>query len=181
MTVTKDEVINVLTAIRNATKNDVLFGIPGENAGRDDSKLNNPTIGYIMEYGSPAQNVPARPWLYPGVFAIRDMAITKLRRAMILAIGGNSQAIDATYHNIGPKAVTAIMLRISAGLPPPLSKRTLEARARRKQGTGVGIRKGATKELASRKAGNAPSVEFAKPLIDTGGLTGSITYVIRKR
>lgn len=36
-------------------------------------------------------------------------------------------------------------------------------------------------ELLSRKMGNAPSMDFVKPLIDTGDLLKSITYVIRPK
>jgi hypothetical protein len=68
----------------------------------------------------------------------------------------------------------AVRTKITDGPFAPLADSTLRARARRG-------RKGAVAELKSRAQGNAPNNANAKPLIDTGQLRKSITYVVRKK
>jgi len=74
----------------------------------------------------------------------------------------------------GLAAQSSVRALISSGIGPALSEATLRNRARRG-------RKGAKEELASRAAGQQPSTELAKPLIDTAQYRNSITYVLRKR
>jgi hypothetical protein len=82
--------------------------------------------------------------------------------------------VDKGLHKVGLRVATSIKKKINEGVPPPLSEYTLRERARRG-------RKGAKQELANRASGMAPSTQLAKPLIDTGELRNSITYVIRSR
>lgn len=60
----------ILDALKSLTKKDVLVGIPAEDSDRDDVSFGNAGIGYINEYGSPAQNIPPRPHLVPGVKSV---------------------------------------------------------------------------------------------------------------
>lgn len=64
----------------------VMVGIPAETAGRDDGPINNAAIGYILETGAPERNLPARPFLRPGVASaagdVAKVARTTLGRAL---------------------------------------------------------------------------------------------------
>lgn len=181
LTITRDKTGSVIAQLQRLTGNDVLVGIPSENSGREDEAINNAARAYVHEFGSPAANIPARPFLRPGVASIQDEAARRMGAAAKRVLAGGGDAIEPAMHAVGMLAVSAVRRLISAGIEPPLSRRTLEARANRPVGTGVGIRKGARAELESRAAGNAPSTEYAKPLIDTGSMYRAITYVIRRR
>lgn len=171
-----DKVGNIVKALTALTNKDVLVGIPDQTTERqaddDQGPVNNATLGYIHEHGSPANNIPARPFLIPGVKDAREEVEHRLKKAANLALDGNMSAVDAQLSMAGQEARDAVKAKINSGDFEPLADATLEARARKG-------RKGAKAELASRRAGNAPGTALAKPLIDTGQLRNSITYVVR--
>ena len=173
--VTKDELKKVLRSIQQLAAQQVLVGIPATTTERKGAEpINNATIGYIQEAGSPANNLPARPFLVPGVQDALPGATEQLKKGAQAALGGNMDGADKRVHAAGIVAQNAVRARINEGVPPPLAEATLEARARRG-------RKGAQEELDRRAEGKPAGVDLAKPLIDTGQLRNSITYVIRKK
>ena len=155
VTITKDRMADVLKSIQSLVKERTLVGIPAANAERRDGPINNAAIGYINEFGSPANNIPARPFLIPGVEAAQPKVVKQLRRGADQALGGKLDAADKALHSAGIVAVNAVRAKISEGIPTPLKASTIAARARRGR-TGT------------------------KPLIDTGQLRNSLTYVVRK-
>lgn len=170
----------VLKNVRALTRTDVLVGVPAENAARDPEPgetgqgPNNAALAYIHDTGLPEQNIPARPFMLPGIMAA-EPAITKyLGMAGQQALIGDAAGVERMQHAAGLAAQNAIRGKINEGIAPALSERTLKARAARG-------RKGAKKELAARAKGEAPTLTNAKPLVDTGALRNSITYVIRAR
>ncbi|HCA7460069.1 TPA: hypothetical protein MX372_004907, partial [Enterobacter roggenkampii] len=60
----------ILDALKSISKKEVLVGIPEEDSEREDVPFGNAGIGYVNEYGSPAQNIPPRPHLIPGVKSV---------------------------------------------------------------------------------------------------------------
>ena len=154
---TKDNVSNVLRSIQQLASNEVLIGIPASTTDRKDGEpINNATIGYIQETGSPANNLPARPFLVPGVESAQKAATDELKKGAGAAMSGDAMGADKALHRAGITASNAVKGKINSGVPPELAKSTLAARRRRG-------RTGTT------------------PLIDTGELRNSITYVIRKK
>jgi len=175
--ITKDNVAAVLKGINSLVANQVLVGIPSTEAERDDEEsgpINNAPLGYIHDNGSPANNIPARPFLREGINDAKDRILKELNKGAQAALDGKSKQADQALKAAGMAAQNAVRARINSGAFEPLSDATLKARARRG-------RKGAMLELESRAAGNAPGNANAKPLIDTGQLRNSITYVIRKK
>ena len=157
VTVTKDHLDEVLKSVRDLTKSRALIGVPDVNAGRDDDEpISNAEIGYIMETGSPSQNIPPRPHLIPGVEGARDKIANHLAVGARKALGGDGGAVDIALHRAGLEGSTAVKRKIDEGPFEPLAPRTLQARKAR----------GRTGE---------------KPLIDTGQYRNSITYVVRKK
>lgn len=158
---------NIDTVLKEANRRKVLIGIPAEKAARTDSGMSNADLAYIHEYGAPEANIPARPFLMPGMEKSEAMIVAELRRAGEKAISlaadgdvsGGKAAISEGMHRIGLKAAANVQAQITAGLSPPLAERTVYARLHRKK---------------NRRSG--PDM---KPLIDTGALLRSITYVIR--
>jgi hypothetical protein len=172
---TVDKLAAVTKGIGALVARDVLVGIPQTKAPREGDPMNNATIGYIMENGSPAANIPARPWLVPGVKDVQAEVAAELGGAAKAALSGQPGAIAGNLERAGLTAQNAVRAKINSGDFTPLSDATLRARARRgKRGS-----KGARAELASRAAGNAPSTASAKPLIDSGQFRNSVGYVVR--
>src|ERR1700735_3211127 len=84
--ITKDKLRDVVNSIRKLAKQEVMIGIPADESARlgEDGKpvgIDNASLGYILETGSPARNIPARPFLAPGVASIKNEAIGRLRKA----------------------------------------------------------------------------------------------------
>ena len=185
LTVTQDKVAEFLKGIKSLTDNVVLVGIPADKAFREPSEddphphINNAEIGYLNEFGDPAMNLPARPHLVPGIRKALPKIEKAYKKAAQLALSGDIGKALQVHDVVGTMAVSSVKGLITAGLSPPLADRTLQARIDRKK-AGIGIKKGAKAELASRAAGNAAGTEFAKPLIDTGQYFRNITYVVDK-
>ncbi|ECC9294470.1 hypothetical protein DL122_16620 [Salmonella enterica subsp. salamae] len=164
----------ILDALKSLTKKDVLVGIPAEDSDRDDVSFGNAGIGYINEYGSPAQNIPPRPHLVPGVKSVEDQTMPQLKAAAQAALDGNVAGAERALNRAGTVAARGVKNHIKAANFTPLADSTVEARARRG-------RKGAKAELARRAAGESPGTTLAKPLYDTGKYLASITHVVRDK
>ncbi|MEZ2410543.1 hypothetical protein AB6806_27480 [Bosea sp. RCC_152_1] len=155
--VTKDGVPALLKAIKDLTSKEVLVGIPDTAAGRDDEDaISNAEIGYLMETGSPTQNIPPRPHLVPGVESARDKIEKRMKTGAQAALSGKSSDADATLTAVGIVAENAVKARITEGPFAPLSPVT----------------------IAKRKAKGRTGT---KPLIDTGQYRRAITHVVRKK
>ena len=175
MTVTKDILADVVRSLNNLVKKDVLVGIPDTTTERDDGEpVNNATLGYIHENGSPAKNIPARPFLVPGVADAQERIEQRLGKAAKAALANQRRKSDDELEAADMVARDSVKAKINSGDFAPLSEATLRARAAKG-------RKGAKAELASRAAGNAPNSDNARPLIDTGQLRNSINYVVRNK
>ena len=169
-----DDMARIIDSINALVKKSVLVGIPASEASREDeeSPMDNATLGYLHETGSPAANIPARPFLIPGVMNAQDKFEPQLEKAASAALGGFKKKIDDHLNAAGIIASQSAKSELENGDHAPLSIATLRARARKG-------RKGAAEEIASRVAGNAPNAANARPLIDTGQMRNSITYVLR--
>lgn len=161
------DIDDIAKAIRDLTGKRVLVGIPAEKDARPGDPVGNALIGYVQNYGSPARNIPARPFLEPGIeAAMRDLT-PHLEAAARAALDGDSASVDQHLGKAGQTAVNSVQATIQAGIPPPLKDATV--RRRRIRTPGSSYRRRAT------------SAADTTPLIDTGALLRSITYVIRKR
>jgi hypothetical protein len=169
-------------------KKEVLVGVPADKAERktepgEKEGMNNATIAYIQDNGSPAANIPARPFMQPGITAAQSPISARMKQAALNVIDGGEDAGDTALNQAGLIAQSSIRKVIGEGIPPPLAPSTVANRFRqRKTKT---RRKGETEYL--RLIGQGSSAEDAqkatgiKPLLNTGQLRNSITYVLRKR
>ncbi len=143
------------TAMHELTLKSVLVGIPSDKTARDDdAPINNATIGYIMEHGAPEQNIPARPFLIPGIRESKERVAKQFKLAAQKSLKGDKDAAEQGLNRAGLIAQNAVRKVINAGIAPALTSGTLAARRRRGR-TGT------------------------KPLIDTGQTRNSITFVVR--
>ena len=154
--IVKDRVGAVLKGVRALTTKEVLVGIPSTTAGRTDTPINNAEIGYLMETGSPAQNIPERPFLVPGVESSQAKFTPHLKAAGLSALEGKTALVERDFDRAGFVAANAVKAKITEGPFTPLSPKTLQKRRA----------KGRTGE---------------RPLIDTGQLRRAVTHVVRKK
>lgn len=168
--------------IMDLTRVEVLVGFPEETTNRNgpEEVVTNALLGYTHDQGAPERNIPARPFMIPGILAAREQIARSLfmtaravmKRSMTKGMGDS--LVEEGYHRVGLIAQAALRNKINEGIPPPLSEYTLRERAARG-------RKGAAMELENRKQGMEPSTQLAKPLIDTGQMRNAVNYVIRDR
>lgn len=177
----KENLAALTEALKILSKRRILVGIPQANDARTGSPIGNAAIGYIMENGAPEVNIPARPFLVPGVKAAQSAIEVALLAAGSAALVGDINRVNINLAIAGQKAVTSVQLTIQAGIPPPLKPGTVAARARRNAS-----RTGRKATAADQRAFNASyasgTATMAQspttPLYDTGELLKSITYVV---
>lgn len=152
ITTTIDKVAGVLKNIYKMEKARVLVGIPQGDSGRDDA-ITNSALGYIHEFGSPARNIPARPFLIPGIKAVQDEAAELLKEGAKEVLDDGS--MSASLNKAGIIGQNSVKAAITKGEGfAPLQEATIKARQRK-------------------------GVKGTKPLIRTGQLRNSITYVVK--
>ncbi|SEI98862.1 hypothetical protein SAMN04244579_02714 [Azotobacter beijerinckii] len=184
--VTRDNVAMVLESIKQLAGQEVLVGIPATQAERSDgdsSPLNNAQLVYIHENGSPARNIPARPFLVPGIDEQLQSIRPHLQKAASAAMDGNADRVQVELNAAGLIAADGARHKINFGDFEPLSPETVRNR-HRSRGT-QSMREAERQYLDLIAQGSAPeqaqSETGIRPLINTGQLRNSITYVIRKK
>ena len=168
----------LIASLQQMTSKAVFVGVPSETTNiRDDlptgEPINNATLAYIQQNGSPAKNIPDRPFMTIGMDNAKEDCNDQLKKAASEQLGKkeNSSVIRG-LKLAGQIAENKIKEAINSNIQPALSEATLKARARRG-------RKGAIQELANRAAGMEPGSDLARTLVDTGAMRNSIKYVIR--
>jgi hypothetical protein len=133
-----------------------------DDVGGVPSEIDNSTLAYIHENGSPINNIPPRPFLKPGIQGSKERWINHMAAAGKAAMEGNKHEMDLSLNRAGMIALLAVKNTITAGIPPPLAPRTVAARK------------------AKHPTRKAQSAKDMTPLVDTGQMLNSLTYVIRR-
>ena len=177
VTKTIDRVADVMAQVTALTLKQVLVGVPQERAPRKGTPINNASLAYIHEFGSPAVNIPPRPFLFPGVRKAQRDIIAVMADGARRALQGERGAADDTLERVGIIARNSAVREITDPEPPftRLKDATVRARLRRTQA--------GRRQLRQLKKVGTPIGTWAAanihPLIDTGQLRASITYVVR--
>jgi hypothetical protein len=176
VSVVLDKTHDLLKALDELVNKSVFVGIPSTRLARkpvegETDQPNNAVIGYTMENGDGARNIPPRPFLVPGVKSVQPDVVKRLREIGKVALDGDLNKMRSLREQLGLFTARAVQQKITDGPFTPLADATVEARARRG-------RKGAKKELARRAAGLPAGTDLVRPLIDTGQLRRAVTYVI---
>lgn len=152
----KDNLKSLLKNIESMSKKSVLIGIPSDKTIRPEVPQTNAELGYLHEHGSPARNIPARPFLIPGVKAANENT-TKILKEYAGKALQDYKAIDNGLNAAGLFAQNSVKKYIIAQTNfTPLSAAT----------------------IAQRKA---KGFKGTKALIRTGQLLNSITYVVKEK
>ena len=139
----------------------VLVGIPEEENPRDSQEkgapIGNAALLAINNFGSPANNIPARPVMQIGIERSQDEIAAQFRAAAVKALSGNVGAVSSAYQRAGIIASNGVKKAINdqIGIDPP-SDATLKSR-------------------------EARGFKGTKALIVTGQMRNAITYVVKER
>ena len=197
VTKTIDNVGKLVERVSALSQNEVLVGVPEDKATRKKGTITNAALAQIHEFGSPAHNIPARPFLYPGIRKVRSQIVAMMRKAAkdALTSSGDRNSSLLALQKIGMLARNSVVNEITNPQPPfvPLKAATIRARLRRTQ---AGRRKLRDIKEGGQAAGMSMSEALnaygkaswdtggaglnIHPLIDTGQLRASITYVVRE-
>jgi len=177
----RDDMQGLAESLRTLTEENVLAGFPADEEPREDENGNptpitNAAIAYVQNTGMPELNIPQREFMVSGVESVEDKIVTSMETTGVAAFDHDRQGVELGLQAVGATARDGIKMKIRDGPFEPLAEATLVARARR----GGEIGKAAIQELESRAAGNAPGVDLARPLNDTGQMRNAVNYVIRK-
>lgn len=154
ISVKADTVRQFVRALKELEDLETLVGVPEEHDARDGSPASNALIAYVQNFGCPAKNIPARPFMEPGIKDKEEEIVNELHRAGEAVFDGVSP--KQGLQRVGLIAQQGIQNKIASNIPPKLKKSTIKARRRR----------GRTGTMT---------------LQDTGQLRNAITYVVRKR
>ena len=153
---------NLMNAVSYMQDNYVLVGIPQKTSSRPEDKMGskeitNAELLYIHTNGSPVNNIPARPVIEPAIYNDSERISKMLMEGFQQLCNGDIEKCDRTLQLIGTRAqkVCRDWFTNPANGWPPNSPSVIAAK----------LRKGSTSP---------------KPLIDTGELRKSITYVVVK-
>jgi hypothetical protein len=158
LSIVRDNLAKVSKSIDALGRSRVMVGVPSDKTARSGDPINNASLAYIMEHGAPEANIPARPFMKPGIATVQPQIAAGLKKAGEFAMDGKADAVNRQLHRVGAIGRDAIKAKITDGPFAPLKPSTIAARkSKRKSRTNTDI----------------------KPLIDTGALRASISYVIR--
>lgn len=169
-----DKTLDLSAAMRLLTRSEVLVGIPADKGGHpgEDDPVTYSEVGYIHENGAPDANIPARPFLIPGIRAAHDQIVDQLRGAGRAALEGNAGGVAKALERAGIIGQNSVRAQFVDNDWPELAESTLNKRGPATRDESGKI----TKRGKTRRERGA-----VNPLQDTGLLRKSITYVVRKK
>jgi hypothetical protein len=166
-------------ALKALTSQEVLVGIPADKAQRqaapelgEEGSVTNAQLGFIHENGSPAHNIPARPFLRPGIRKASGPIVEQLRAAGEAALSGNVGGVGGCLEKAGIIAQNSVRAQFVDGDLAPLAESTLNKRH--------GVVRGENGKILKRGKTRRESGAI-NPLILSGQLRKAVTYVVRKR
>ena len=162
--------------IARAARTEVLVGIPRSTAMRPGDEISNAEIAYINEHGDPSKRIPPRPFMEPGLARCRD----KVRETMAQGVQqlGTGGTLRPAAERVGLICQASIRGVFTDNDWKPLSPRTIMARAQRTVGKRKGFDEKSERQQQSMLAKELARRAGDRPLIDTGALRQSITYVV---
>lgn len=155
VTVTADFTKDVNKIIASFKSDAVIVGIPEEKTDRkENGPINNATLLAINNFGSPQNNIPARPVMTIGIGNAQDAIADQFKLAIKNALSKGISALGTYYERVGIIASNSIKKAINdqIGFPGP-AESTLRAR-------------------------KAKGFKGTKSLVVTGQMRNAITYVV---
>ncbi len=152
-------------SLQRLQKSLIFVGIAAGSKG--DSRKDGPAnhlLGFVHEHGSPAANIPARPFLVPGVKEAKDEVKSGMEATMRAALNDDEKAVKSLLDQTGMKAVSAVKNYMRMGNFEPLKPSTIKNRNRSR--------------LTKGKRQNEKVGQNIKPLVNTGALRDALDYYV---
>jgi len=157
LTVTSDFTEDFNKIIKRFKNDTVLVGIPESESSREkeDTDITNAALLAINNFGSPQNNIPARPVMEIGIRKAQTEIAEIFKNGAIKALSEGLSALPILYERAGIVASTSIKKVINSqeGIEAPAAS-TLDAR-------------------------EARGFKGTKALIVTGQMRNAITYVVK--
>lgn len=175
-----DKLASITKAVDVLTNTTVMVGVPEDKNSRREAGISNAELAYIHDKGAPAARIPARPFMQPGIRAVRKQIVTEMENAGKAVFKGGAKSVTVYLNRIGLIASRSIKAKITEGIPPPLAPSTIAGRIRRIKG------KARRRKIDAAKAAGTPDSRIAgaeglfTPLVVTAQLRNAITYVLRR-
>lgn len=147
----------IVKALEKLSKTKVLVGIPQEKSSRPGEPLTNAELCFIHTNGSPLRHIPARPIIEPAIKDDEETISFILGEALVQAMNGNMEQAMQKLNQAGLEGQGASQDWFTNSKNNWAPNSPYTAWMKRKKGS-----------------------TDPKPLIDTGELRKSITYVIRE-
>ena len=143
----------IAAQLASISKIDVLVGIPETKASRRKGQINNAELMYIHTHGSPARNIPPRPVIEPAIANDEGPITLQLEQALQSVLEEQPQQALAPLNAAGLEARNACIRWFDDPNNgwPPNKPSTITAKG------------------------------SSHPLVDTGQLKRSITYVVTEK
>lgn len=154
--ITVDNLSQFEKAINLLKRKQILAGVPEAKTRRRGDPINNATLAAIHDKGSPSQNIPARPFMEPGIQSVSRQIEQKLLSAGQSVLDGDALKAELRLEEVGLIAQNGLRAKINSNIQPALKPATLAARRRR-------------------------GITGTRTLIDTGQLRNSLTYVVKDK
>jgi hypothetical protein len=123
-----DNLAKLMKQIADMSKQEILVGIPDSGPERRDGDVSNAQLAYIHEFGAPAANIPARPFMIPGIEDAKDRINTQLEKGSRALMDGDLDGANKAMNAAGLIAVSSIKSKIVEGDFAPLAPATIAAK-----------------------------------------------------
>ena len=165
LTVTSDFTEKFNEAIKSFKRDAVLVGIPATEDNRDEeAPIGNAALLAINNFGSPANNIPARPVMANGIRNAQDGIAEEFKKAAQDVLKKGPAALATYYERAGSIAANSVKKAIND---------------QDFAGGGPNNEEPAPATLAARKYLTQAGFKGTKSLIVTGQMRNAITYVVR--
>lgn len=156
--VTKDGFKQMMNGLDWIENSGVYVGVPEDESSREDEDITNAELLFIHTNGSLINNVPARPVIEPALREDSERLSSMLGKAFVYALQGKFEFASEQLKKTGMRGqkVARAWFTNPKNNWPPNAPSVVRAK----------LKKGSTNP---------------RPLIDTGELVRSITYVIYER
>lgn len=167
-----------LQGVEILTNTTVMVGVPEDKTARKSGSISNAALAYIHDKGAPEANIPARPFMEPGVKAVQNEITEELNNAGKAVFAG-APRVTSYLTRVGLIATRSIKNVISSGIAPPLAPSTIAGRIRRVKGKKRRAKIDAALAAGTPTSRQGGSEGIFTPLKVTNQLFNAITYVLR--
>lgn len=164
----------LMNRLNDLAKNEILVGIPQSEAWVSGQAANNALLGYIHEFGSPANNIPARPFLIPSIEANKEVIANQIKKAANLFMENKEDSGIRQLEKLGGWIRDSIKSKIGSNIQPALSPLTIAARNARHKSRRRFYEVEINGKIYQR---SEMSTARTNTLIDTGAMQQSVNYV----